>query len=210
MGSRGDAPPQEALEPCADGVVSPVVPPMAADIGKLCFVVHGLLTAAECHSLLEQAEAQEWHPADLEYGLDSGDRASEAFVNVRLRDSDRSIVHNDVLATSLWKRLQPLIPLATFEPLRPVRVNSCFRCLRYSEGQAGFAKHVDGRCVVGGELSKVTVQLYLNEGFVGGATRLWVMDDAEDAARGVDVMPRTGMVFVFDQSILHSGRPVQR
>merc|ERR1711982_86347 len=86
-----------------------------------------------------------------------------------------------------------------------MRVNSCFRCLRYSSGQAGFAKHRDGQSVVDGEISRVTVQIYLNEGFEGGATRLCHVDDAEDVLRGIDIVPRTGMALVFDQGIPHKG-----
>eukprot|EP00928_Gymnodinium_smaydae_P007439 TRINITY_DN12670_c0_g2_i2.p1 TRINITY_DN12670_c0_g2~~TRINITY_DN12670_c0_g2_i2.p1 ORF type:complete len:340 (-),score=21.25 TRINITY_DN12670_c0_g2_i2:28-1047(-) len=194
--------------PCdsrVDGKLYAVVPPMASDSKKLCFLLYGFLTVAECSELLEQANEQGWEQASLEY---SGDRAGEGIVDFRLRDSDRCMLFNEHFASKIWQRLQSYIPSDTFEPLRPVAVNSCFRCLKYSKGQAGFSKHYDGQCVVAGAVSKVTVQLYLNDGFEGGATRLCVMDDGEDATRGIDVTPRVGMAFVFDQSILHSGRPV--
>merc|ERR1711865_1299551 len=103
-----------------------------------------------------------------------------------------------------------LLPADSFSPLRPMRVNSCLRCLRYTEGQAGFAKHIDGRCVVNGEISRVTILLYLNDAFSGGATRLCHEDDAEDAARGINVVPLSGMALVMDHSILHKGCPVQK
>lgn len=175
-----------------------------------CFVLRDVLSAADCDSLLRQCDSHGWHPAALEFALGEHDHAGEAIINQRLRDSDRCIVFDSELADRLWMRLQPLIPATAFEPLRPQGVNPCFRCLRYSEGQAGFAKHADGSSVVDGRLSRLTVQLYLNHGFEGGATRLCVVDDVEDRARGIDVMPLTGMAFVFDQRLLHSGRPVSR
>lgn len=192
------------------GTVLSVVPPMPVDAGKVCFLVTGVMSEAECEGLRGRCEAEGWHQATLEYGLGSGEMAGESVVDVSLRDSDRCILHDESLAGRIWERVRPLLPLDAFEPLQPVRVNPCFRCLRYKEGQAGFAKHVDGRTVVEGAISRVTIQLYLNDGFDGGATRLCHADDTEDAARGVDVVPRRGMALVFDQSILHKGSPVRR
>lgn len=192
----------------APGAVLHVKPPMAADAGKVCFVLGGVLSEADCAACLRHCEAIGWHAASLEYGLGSGDMAGESLVNVSLRDSDRSIFYDETLAARIWEKVHSMIPPSAFEPLRAVRVNSCFRCLRYTDAHAGFAKHVDGRSVVNGEISRVTIQLYLNEGFDGGATRLCHADDTEDAVRGVDVVPRRGMALVFDQSILHKGSPV--
>jgi len=191
-----------------DGAVSRITPPMASDEGKICFLVHGVLTPNMCESIIARCNVQGWEPATLEYG---GDAAGDSLLDVRLRDSDRCILYGCVdVAASLWEALRPLIPDIAFEPLVPVRVNDCLRCLRYAEGQAGFAKHRDGRCIVSGDISRLTVQVYLNEGFDGGATRLCHADDSEDAEKGFDVIPRLGMVFVFDQSILHKGCPVTR
>jgi len=154
---------------------------MASDAGKVCFLLHGVLSLQECAELLAACDREGWQPATLEYGLGSGDLAGEAVVNVRLRESDRCLLYNNArIASRLWDILQPLIPTDAFAPFFPVRINDCLRCLRYTVGQAGFAKHIDGRAVVGGEISKLTVQLYLNEGFDGGSTRLCHADDAED------------------------------
>mmetsp|Transcript_34752 Transcript_34752/g.99795 ORF Transcript_34752/g.99795 Transcript_34752/m.99795 type:complete len:361 (-) Transcript_34752:36-1118(-) len=195
----------------ADGVAVPVAPPMRGDAGKVCFVVNGVLGPEDCDSIIQRCDSEGWHAASLEYGLSSGDMAGEAVVNVGLRDSDRCVLHDARLAALIWDRLHPLIAApGSFAPLLPKRVNSCFRCLRYTEGQAGFAKHMDGRSTVDGEISRLTIQLYLNDGFDGGATRLCHQDDSEDTLRGVDVIPRKGMALVFDQSILHKGSPVHR
>jgi len=187
-----------------------ISPPMLEDVGKICFLVADVLTEDECQSLIASCDVSGWHPAALEYGLGSGDLAGESIVQVGLRDSDRCILHDRNLAATVWDRLNTMIPQDAFSPLGPRRVNSCFRCLRYTDGQAGFAKHVDGSSVIDGEISRVTVQLYLNDGFLGGATRLCHVSDAEDALHGVDVLPRRGMAFVFDQRIIHKGCPVQR
>jgi len=194
----------------APGVACHMVPPQASDADKVCFVVHGVMTPDECRALIVRCEGEGWHPASLAYDLASGEKAGDEAVLVGRRDSDRCILNDDDLASKLWRAIETLVPPRAFEPLRPTRINSCLRCLRYRVGQAGFAKHVDGRCVVGGEISRVSVMLYLNDDFVGGATRLCCEDDAVDALRGVDVAPRTGMALVFDQGILHKGSPVRQ
>merc|ERR1712050_341579 len=120
------------------------------------------------------------------------------------------MLHDTGLAAHIWERICGMILPDAFSPLKPVKINSCFRCLRYTSDHAGFAKHHDGRSVVDGEVSRVTIQLYLNDGFQGGATRLCHANDTEDALRGVDVVPTKGMALVFDQSILHKGCAVQK
>merc|ERR1719265_183620 len=141
--------------------------------------------------------------------MGSGDSSGSEIVDVALRDSDRCIIFDESLASMLWSRLQNFIPADAFSPLRAAGINECFRCLRYTKGQAGFAKHVDGSSVnTNGWLSRITVQIYLNEGFEGGSTRLCHVDDAKDATLGVNVIPQTGMALVFDQRILHKGCPV--
>lgn len=47
-----------------------------------------------------------------------------------------------------------------------------------------------------------TVQLYLNEGFEGGATTFIHHDDEK---KNVPCIPRTGMVLVFQHDIYHEG-----
>jgi len=185
-----------------------VSPPMLGDSHKVCFTVPGLLSGTECAELIARCNETGWEAASLEYGLDSGDRAGEAIVNWGLRDSDRCIVHDRRLADAVWQKLKPLVPPDAFAPMKASKVNDCFRCLRYTPGQAGFAKHTDGRTVVDAEISRLTVQIYLSEDFHGGATRLCHVDDSLDATIGVDVVPKTGMALVFDQSICHKGCPV--
>jgi len=198
-------------DPAIRGSIHHIALPMASDAGKICFLAYGVLTSAECRELITTCDAKGWHPAALEYGGGMEDRAGEDLVNVRLRDSDRCILYGrGQMAGSVWQVLQPLIPDGAFAPLIPVRINDCLRCLRYTVGQAGFAKHRDGSVVVAGCIAKLTVQLYLNDDFEGGATRLCHVDDAQDAECGVDVRPCTGMALVFDQSILHKGCPVTR
>jgi len=204
--NKGVQPQFEPLVGCSRPGVFGIVPPNAGDADKICFIVKDLLLPHECELLLSHANMQGWSPASLEY---SGEGAGESVVNWALRDSDRCVLDDEGLATVAWDRLKVLVPYhASFQPLSPVALNSCFRVLRYGMGQAGFAKHVDGRTVLGNNVSKLTVMLYLNSGFKGGATRLCHMDDAKDVDAGIDVVPQAGMALVFDHGIIHKGCPV--
>lgn len=51
------------------------------------------------------------------------------------------------------------------------------------------------------ELSYITIQLYLNEGFEGGATTFLSSDERER----LEVVPKIGRVLVFEHRILHEG-----
>lgn len=54
----------------------------------------------------------------------------------------------------------------------------------------------------GRERSHVTVQLYLNEGFKGGETTFL------GSGRDYAVVPKTGMVLVFEHALFHEGSAV--
>lgn len=81
-------------------------------------------------------------------------------------------------------------------------LNERLRFLRYGPGEY-FASHLDGTYVRDdkSELSYITVQLYLNEGFKGGSTTFLSVDEQER----LEVVPKSGRVLVFEHRILHEG-----
>lgn len=89
-----------------------------------------------------------------------------------------------------------------------VGLNERIRFLKYEPGHF-FGPHQDLRYTRGpdsgeraGETSHITVQLYLNEKFKGGATRFLC------GKRHHDVKPRVGSVLIFDHDLLHEGSRV--
>ena len=52
------------------------------------------------------------------------------------------------------------------------------------------------------QLTRITVQLYLNGGFKGGETTFISPDDKQ---LRVPYVPKTGSVLIFEHSILHEG-----
>jgi len=94
------------------------------------------------------------------------------------------------------------------ESITAVGLNERMRFLKYKPGHF-FAPHQDIPYVRGpdcgakaGEKSHITVQLYLNDKFKGGATRFL------SGTRHYDVVPKIGSALIFDHELLHEGSRV--
>lgn len=147
-----------------------------------------------------------------------------------VRNNDRCIIDDSPGAEKIWQRILKVldnlpedksnvasvltVPWYSEAPLRAVGINERLRFLRYDEGTY-FAPHYDGQYVRGNELGKahageksfVTFQLYLNEGFEGGATRF---QHRLHSNVGYDVIPRTGSVLLFQHDCFHEGSVLVR
>jgi predicted 2-oxoglutarate/Fe(II)-dependent dioxygenase YbiX len=89
---------------------------------------------------------------------------------------------------------------ADIDGYEPIGLNERFRFYRYKDGQQ-FKPHVDGSFKRSEtETSKITLLIYLNEDFEGGNTTL--------VLEGEEIVPKEGMLFLFEQKIMHCGRPV--
>lgn len=183
-----------------------------AGAGRYAVMLHGVFSASECDELIERAERRGFEPALVNVG------GGNEIKNTEFRNSDRciiddhdlsrkirvaAVVHNDPrLLKASFRRVQDCADVSA------VGLNERLRFLRYDEGNF-FRPHFDGSYVRGheagdraGERSLVTCQLYLNEGFVGGATRFV---DPRSEGRGVDVVPRAGSVLLFEHALYHEG-----
>lgn len=113
-----------------------------------------------------------------------------------VRNNDRVIFDDPDLARDLFGRVSGAIP-PRLRGMRAIGANERFRCYRYAPGQR-FAPHYDGAFFRSNrERSLLTLMVYLNEGFTGGATAFhdW----------NVHVAPRTGMALIFQHELLHEG-----
>lgn len=152
------------------------------------------LGADECAALMAVAEAAGFAPA----------RASGAWIHdpsgyagLDGRDQDRAAVHDEALASLLWGRLGHLLRDRAPGALG---LNPRLRFYAYRAGQS-FGPHQDGRYVAGAALSRLTLLLYLNDGFEGGETEF--LDD------GALVQPTAGGALWFPHARWHAGRPVR-
>jgi len=166
---------------------------------KLAFTLHNVLTPEKCQELIKISE---------EGGYELATLAVEPGVQVTQLDTRNNYRHirDDVqLAAFFFSSIKPYLPTEWLPSAMIQRdligVNERLRFLRYEPGQK-FARHMDGWFSrENGERSYLTVQFYLNEGFVGGDTTFLLN---EDRVR-IPVVPKVGMALIFQHDIVHEG-----
>ncbi len=162
--------------------------------GQTIFVLHDFLTPAECTEAIARSEQTGYQEATISTG-------PSAVMIKEIRNNDRLIWDDPVLAARLFERARPLLP-ATWFDWELVGFNERFRYYRYDPGQR-FAAHSDGYFQrENGERSHFTFLIYLNDDFEGGATRF------APSSGGQTIRPARGMVLVFQHQLVHEGMPV--
>lgn len=167
----------------------------------LLWTVPGFFSAPECADVLAGAEGAEWLAATV-------NRAHGRAVDEGLRNNTLALVRDASLADTVFERVRPHVPpRMTAEiggrervEMEPCGVFTPLRIYRYQIGQR-FGLHEDqsyfGPC---GEVSLLTLLVYLNDGFRGGET--------EFPEQGKTVVPQTGAALLFQHRVLHAGNPV--
>jgi predicted 2-oxoglutarate/Fe(II)-dependent dioxygenase YbiX len=147
----------------------------------------------ECAALIGDTEQRGFAPAPVTTGF--------GFVMMpELRNNTRVMLDDVALAERLWARLKHRTELEGVDVWQPIGLNERFRFYRYGAGQA-FRWHRDGAFIRNGsEQSLLTFMIYLNDGFVGGATEF------EDTA----VQPAAGHALLFRHGLRHQGAEVTR
>jgi prolyl 4-hydroxylase len=158
----------------------------------LAFTVPSVLSASECAAMIARIDAL--GPSDAPITTERG-----FAMMPEVRNNQRVMFDDIPLADALYQRLAAALPEHVCGA-RKHGVNERFRCYRYAPGQQ-FAPHFDGAFRRDAhEHSQLTLMVYLNEGFGGGATRF--LDD------GRDVVPTTGTALIFQHHQLHEGMRV--
>merc|ERR1711865_834152 len=109
------------------------------------------------------------------------------------------------LASELWRRVSKHVPVC-WQGRYVTGLNEQLKFLRYTQGQH-FAAHQDGCFKRAGTQNQsfITLQLYLNEGVEGGATRFTGGEVAGVKYADVDCDPDQGKVLLFQHNIMHEG-----
>ena len=156
------------------------------------FTVSGFLTPFECEEYVRFSETRGFGNAPI----------STSFGQVlmkEVRNNSRVMVDDPSLAQLIWDRAAPFVP-TQLGGHRAIGVNERFRFYRYELGQT-FKWHRDGYFErPNGERSRLTLMVYLNDGFDGGHTRF------EDAI----ICPATGTALFFAHHLLHEGAVISR
>jgi len=164
----------------------PIELPMRFEGERLLWTIADVYTSAECREFVENIER--WGPAI-------------ATNNPIYRDQDRVMRDDPGLAEDLFGRLRPHLP-ERMGSLRLVGLNERLRFYRYSPGQQ-FPPHTD-HWYWPSEMRVTlhTVLVYFNDDFEGGETRF--LEHLDDV-----VVPRAGLVAVFQHKLRHEGCPVR-
>lgn len=161
---------------------------------KLAFVLYNVFTEEECKDYIRKTEEMGYELALVNVGGGIQRKMTD------VRNSSRCIWDSFEEAEKIWERIKDHIP-ETKRDRKVLGLNERLRFLRYDPGEY-FKPHMDGAYIRdNGERSYITIQLYLNEGFKGGSTTF--MDFALKHPK--EVVPKTGMVLVFDHEIMHEG-----
>lgn len=183
-------------------------------------VLHGVLTPQECNELIQRSEDKGYEKALVNIGR------GRQMAMQDTRNSDRCIIDDPDFAEMLYQRmlakieeveprlLHPILNWKTKGVEHAVGLNERLRILRYDPG-CYFKPHSDGSYRRGfeaglgrkGEESRVTMLLYLNEGYEGGHTRF--LEYHIKKKRGHRVVPRTGSVLLFEHPCYHEGETLK-
>jgi len=147
--------------------------------------------------MIQDTEKQKYIPAVINTGP-----GKEVYVP-DYRKSDRCLVDSFEYADDMWQRIKNFVP-STFKGHEVIGINERFRFLRYNPGDF-FAPHMDGSYRRdNGDRTYLTIQLYLNEGFKGGATTFLKRVEKSDEG-DVEVVPKTGSILIFQHDLYHEG-----
>ncbi|XP_025087896.1 prolyl 4-hydroxylase 1-like [Pomacea canaliculata] len=161
---------------------------------RLAFVLHNVLSPEECKQYISQTEEKGYVKALLNIG------GGKELLMTDVRNSDRCIIDSVEEALKVWQRIKEYIP-QEWDGRAVIGLNERLRFLRYDPGQY-FKPHMDG-CYSreNGEMSFITIQIYLNDGFEGGSTTFMSLDGRQR----LEVVPKAGSVLVFQHNIYHEG-----
>ena len=161
-------------------------------MGRFKLEVENFFTSEECKGFIDFSEKEGYSESLI--------RSKEGEVmNKEIRDNDRVIWDRPEVAAQLWELVKDIVP-QDVDGFKPVGLNTRFRFYRYKDGQQ-FKPHIDDPYKIDEDnKSKITMLIYLNEGFVGGNTTL--------VLEGQEIEPKEGKLLLFEHKIMHCGRPV--
>lgn len=157
--------------------------------------VREFLSSEECVGFIMYAEHEGFEEALIET------KAAGQVMNKDIRDNDRVIFTSLDLAKQLWGIMKEHVP-AEVDGWLANGLNERFRVYRYKGGQQ-FKVHPDGSFKRDAhEHSKITVMIYLNDGFDSGETEFVMPHQI--------IEPEEGKLLLFAHGQLHKGNPVPR
>lgn len=152
---------------------------------RVC-AIQNFLTEQECNELIQLAETTGFYAAPVR--VNSGTTRMP-----EIRNNERTMCATPTWIEIIWQRLQT-INLPTLDGENAVGLPKELRFYKYSPSQR-FKMHKDGAWTENGLTSKFTFLVYLNDNFVGGATKF----------KDFIVQPETGSALIFIHDTWHQG-----
>jgi predicted 2-oxoglutarate/Fe(II)-dependent dioxygenase YbiX len=171
-------------------------------VGTFARVVHNVIDAEDCKSLIDAVNEKGFTPALLNVG-----RGRQEW-HPSVRDGHRVVVDSPELTQWIFEVIRPSLPAKLFRCGRLVELNERCRFLCYTPGQE-FVAHFDGRYQRtpphprAGDCSAVTLQIYLHDvpkENEGATTFLF-----SGGKPAIPCQPRAGSVLLFSQNLFHEG-----
>ncbi|KAG9068722.1 hypothetical protein KI688_011005 [Linnemannia hyalina] len=187
-----------------------------------------VLTPQECDAMIQRTESLGYDIALVNVG-GTGAGAGAGVHMPGYRDGKRCIVDDVQFAKDVWERVKAYIP-PVWEGRPVVGMNERLRFLKYFPGDQ-FAPHMDGeyrRTDGSGDVTKITIQFYLNggekdgdDGLLGGETSFLsersfgrlpgagsMTKGEEKEVERIAVACRTGQALIFQHDLIHEGSRV--
>ncbi len=156
-----------------------------------------------CNRLIKVADSKNWEAALITYGEDQ-------VYEPELRKCSRVMTFRKKITDFIWKLIKPKVEDFGCDWFKghDTSINPMLRFLKYEAGEY-FKSHYDGQYVdEHGNISLITIQIYLNDDFEGGNTIFYDPEDQDDIL--YRYKPSTGDIILFSQSaFLHSGEEVR-
>ncbi len=166
------------------------------------FTIAQLLSPEECAALISRGESLGFEAASVTTG--SGPKMLTG-----IRNNDRVDLLDDDLLQTLWGKVSAVMP-REMDGFPIVGLHPRLRFYRYDPGQR-FKRHRDGRVYTeAGEVSRLTLMIYLNEGASGGETIFTNYDLTGPVSqlRTIVVTPSLGMGLCFLHELWHEGAEI--
>jgi prolyl 4-hydroxylase len=154
------------------------------------FIIEHFMDEAACIDCIQWSEQMGYEEAKVNIH-------GQQVMMKNIRDNKRLLITNVEMAQQMYERILPFIP-QTIGLADACGLNELFRFYKYEPGEK-FKRHRDGSYQRNEkEFSLLTLLIYLNEDFEGGATSF------SDAI----YQPKIGTAMVFTHAVLHQGDEV--
>ena len=156
------------------------------------FTIDNFWTHQECENFIAKSELIGYEPATI-------DTEKGQIILETVRNNNRVIYKDIILADNLWKQLKQFAPTKIGNS-KAVGLNELFRFYKYQVGQE-FKRHRDQSYIRNDiEASYFTFMIYLNDNYEGGETTF----------NNLTIQPRQGTALVFLHDLEHEGSSVRQ